>query len=239
MDREKKSQRRLQLTDDEKEEIKKKDRDRKAKQRKEKKQEKEIVNRKKNVEERDRQIERETECGRISEAKRRNNRSEAQAEFEKIQQLLIMRASREARSGKEHLLDNLQAKRGMRDFHENGRQVEFKERSFRDIDEETIWYKFWRVGLNFKNILWLKKPELAKKFEERVNEENVERQKLLQKSEENMRKGLWMINPHTEEYYWTVENPPPEGEYEQYNSKDEVERTTDEWGRPLDKERDD
>ena len=238
MDREKKYQKRLQLTDVEKEEIKKRDRERKSKQRKEKKQQKEMEIKIKCEEERDRLIEREAERKKELEAKRRANRSEEEAEFEKIQQLLLMRASREARSGKEHLLDNLQAKRGMREFHENGRKVELEERSFRDIDEETIWYKFWRVGLKFKSILWLKKPELAKKLEERENKENSERQKILQQCKDRMREGMWMLNPQTEEYYWTGENPPPEGEYELYNGEDEVERTTDEWGRPLNKERD-
>ena len=49
---------------------------------------------------------------------------------------------------------------------------------------------------------------------------------------------MWIWNSGTEEYYWTGENPPPEGEYEYYNGTDEVERTTDEWGHPLDQERD-
>ena len=47
-----------------------------------------------------------------------------------------------------------------------------------------------------------------------------------------------MMNPHTKGYYRTGEGPPPEGEYEMYNGQDEVEKSTDEWGQPLDEERD-
>ena len=238
IDKEKKSQSRAQLTEEEKEEIKKRDRERKAKLRMERKQQKEFEKRKKSEEDRDRQIEKEMERARNSETKQRANRSEEEAEFHRIQQLLLMRTLREARNGKEHLLDNLKAKKGMREFHQNGRVKDLEERSFRDIDEETIWYKFWRIGPRFRSVLQVKKPELAKKLEERQEKDHQEREKMLQQHKDKLREGMWMLNPQTEEYYWTGENPPPEGEYELYNGEDDVERTTDEWGRPLNKERD-
>ena len=127
----------------------------------------------------------------------------------------------------------------MREFLQHGRSSTFEQRNFRDIDEEMIWQRFWRVGPKFRSILELKKPDIAKRIRERVDLEQKERDKMLHKSRENLKAGLWMLNPQTEEYYWTGENPPPEGEYEQYNgSSNDVVRTTDEWGCPLDEERD-
>ena len=127
----------------------------------------------------------------------------------------------------------------MREFLQHGRSSTFEQRNFRDIDEEMIWQRFWRVGPKFRSILELKKHDIAKRIQEREDLEQKERDKMLQKSRENLKAGLWMMNPHTEDYYWTGENPPPEGEYEQYNgSSNDVVRTTDEWGRPLDEERD-
>ena len=152
-----------------------------------------------------------------------------------------MRKLREARTGKEHLLDNLTAKRRMREFHQFGGSKRFDERSFREIDEEAIWFNFWKSGKEYKDILKAKMPELAQNLEEKEENERKERERkreeIEKRSNAKLKAGMWMMNPHTEEYYWTGEGPPPEGEYEMYNGLDEVEKSTDEWGRPLDEER--
>ena len=49
--------------------------------------------------------------------------TEAEKEYERVDNILMMRQKRQARDGKRHLLDNLKAKQGMRDLREKGRVV--------------------------------------------------------------------------------------------------------------------
>ena len=61
----------------------------------------------------------------------RKNRSPADHEYEKIYNLLCMRKKRMNQSGKEHLLSNLKARKGMRLINEKGFLKPFKQRNFR------------------------------------------------------------------------------------------------------------
>ena len=196
-------ERRSQRTEKEKEETRKKDRERKAKKREEKKKNKDLEDEKKEEDKMEKLLEKDREIEKRSKAKFRDNCSEEEAEFQKIQQLLSMRALREARNGKEHLLDNLKAKREMREFLKHGRSNTFEERSFRDIDEDTIWRKFWRAGAKFKSILEVKKPDIAKRIKEEEELQQKEREKIAQKERENLKAGMWIWNSGTEEYHWT------------------------------------
>ena len=51
----------------------------------------------------------------------RKGRTEAEIEYENVDILLQKRKARKASDGKQHLLDNLRAKQGMRDLREHGR----------------------------------------------------------------------------------------------------------------------
>ena len=85
-------------------------------------------------------------------------------EYEQIYDLLRKRHSRQLRDGKAHLLDNLKAKKGMRDMKEIGRVFAFMERGKREKDEEVLWWSFWKKGKQFKDIVSKKNPEIAAKM---------------------------------------------------------------------------
>ena len=59
-------------------------------------------------------------------------------EYEQVYNRLKQRKSRQARDGKAHLLDNLKAKKGMRDLKEIGRLFAFMARGKREKDEEVL-----------------------------------------------------------------------------------------------------
>ena len=126
----------------------------------------------------------------------------AEIEYEQVYNLLKQRKSRQSRDGKAHLLDNLKAKKGMRDLKEIGRVFAFMERGKREKDEEVLWWNFWIKGKQFKNILTNKQPEIAAKM--------LEKENLLKKKDEERKKieedldarGRWKLD--CGEYYWTI-----------------------------------
>ena len=101
-------------------------------------------------------------------------------EYEQIYNLLKQRKSRQSRDGKAHLLDNLKAKKGMRDLKEIGRVFAFMERGKREKDEEVLWWNFWIKGKQFKDILTKKQPEIAAKM--------LEKENILKKKDEERKK---------------------------------------------------
>ena len=70
----------------------------------------------------------------------RKGRNQAEIEYENVDILLQKRKARKASDGKQHLLDNLRAKQGMRDLKEHGRVIgsEFMRRAKRAKDEEVL-----------------------------------------------------------------------------------------------------
>ena len=123
-------------------------------------------------------------------------------EYEQVYNILKQRKSRQSRDGKAHLLDNLKAKKGMRDLKEIGRVFAFMERGRREKDEEVLWWNFWIKGKQFKDILTNKQPEIAAKM--------IEKENLLKKKDEERKKieddldarGRWKFD--CGEYYWTI-----------------------------------
>ena len=149
---------------------------------------------------------------REAQSRLRTKRNDEEAEYVNIENLLLMRKLRETQNGKEHLLANLEAKRGMRAFWEEGRLKDFEERKFRDIDEETIWRKFWKRSKLCKDVLKVKKPDLASKLLEEEKILMIEREEKKKKEKALEKAGIWEENPASGEMIWTGKNPPPEDE---------------------------
>ena len=153
----KKSERRLNITEEERNLMKEKDRIRKQKKRKEEK-EKIKADLRKRIKEgefahkgeyyraKDKRFK---ACGMYMKNKNdakqmewysrthkkisRDKRSEEQKEFEKIEQVIMMRKQRQLRDGKAHLLDNLEAKRDMRSLREIGPLKDYMRRKAREM----------------------------------------------------------------------------------------------------------
>ena len=214
------AEKRANMTEKEKEEVKEKDRLRKKKMREKKKEEKmlDIQRRKKEGEfahkgeynrAKDKRL---TQFGRYKEHKKafdkrykqkiRNQRSEVYHEFDKIENLLSQRMTREFRDGKDHLLDNLDAKRGMRALKEYGpiKDKPFMRRASREKDGEALWRGFWDRGESYQKVLLLNIPTLAAKFKEK----DEEAQNKAKDEEKRKKEGHWIWDGGNEDYFWSI-----------------------------------
>ena len=126
----------------------------------------------------------------------RKGMSEAEKEYANMYNLLKMRNARENRDGKEHLLDNLRAKQGMRDLREKGRvvRIAFMRRCMREKDEEVLWWSYWNKGKIYKKILEDKRPETAAALREKedlLKKKEDERKKI---EDELNARGRWILD---------------------------------------------
>ena len=180
------AKKRENMTEKEKDAVKEKDRLRKKKMREKKKEEKmlDIKRRKKEGEfahkgeyrkAKDRRLsqlglfkEQKKQLDKYYKQKMRKKRSQELHEFDRIENLLTHRMMREARDGKGHLLDNLNAKQGMRALRDYGpmKNKPFMKRTSRDKDEEVIWRGFWDRGQDYQEVLDTWYPTLSAKFKE-------------------------------------------------------------------------
>ena len=187
-DKNRKSEKRLNMTEEERNKIKEKDRIRKQKERNEKKEKINADLRKRKAEgefahkgeyyrAKDKRfkacgmyMKNKNDAGQMAWYNRyhkgisRDNCSEEQKEFEKIEQVIMKRKQRHLRAGKAHLMDNLQAKREMRSLRENGPLKDYMRRKAREQDEEILWKKFWEKGAKYRELLLKKKPEFVRLF---------------------------------------------------------------------------
>ena len=147
---------------------------------------------------------------------KRENRTEPEAEFERLQLCIRMRKLRANRSGKEHLLENLVAKKGMRAFREFGSLKAFKERKPRALDDETLWYRFWCRGKEQRALVRSRLGDIAKKLTEKEEKEREEYAKKREEEEKRRKIGYWDYNPEDDCYYWTGDGPSP-CSFEEYN----------------------
>lgn len=210
-DAQRKRDQRAQMSEAEKQIVQKKDRDYKTKMR-QKLTKEESFNENSDDEPKPGLHERE----RRAKALEREQMTEAEAEFDRLQLCIRMRKLRMKRNGKEHLLDNLVAKKGMRQFREFGYLKAFQERSPRALDDETLWYRFWCRGKEQRALLRSRLGDLAKKFTEKEEKERKEYEKKREEEEKRRKIGYWDYNPCDDCYYWTGDGPSP-CSFEEYN----------------------
>ena len=152
-------------------------------------------------------IQNEREFNRLYKEQIRRNRSDEEFEYDRIDLLLKMRKHRQSRNGKDHLLDNLRSKQGMRLLRENGRLIEYSQRnSYRKKQkvEELLWYYYYCEGTKQKEILAKKNPDVFKSIVE-----NEERKRRLQEREKELDEaGRWIYNPAGDDYYWSNAEKP-------------------------------
>ena len=150
----------------------------------------------------------EKESNRLYKIRIRNERSEAAHEYEIINNLLCMRKLRMSRNGKEHLLDNLAAKRGMRLAADDGCIQPFQHRKSRDIKEIDLWREFAIRGTSYFEILYEKKPDMAKEIT-KINEENRRKREEINEAWRVQKdQGYWDFNYNLDRWEWTGINPP-------------------------------
>ena len=146
-------------------------------------------------------IKNEKEHNKQYKRKMRKGRTEAENEYENVDNLLKMRQARKARDGKQHLLDNLRAKQGMRTLKDYGpiKGRAFMRRAKRAKDEEVLWWSFWKKGKVYRDLLTEKRPETAAVMEAKetyIKKKEEERKKI---DEDLDSRGRWIYD--CGEYY--------------------------------------
>ena len=147
----------------------------------------------------------EVEKARIGMEKVRANRSVAQAEFAKIENKHKMREKRKTRSGKEHLIQNLKAKKGMQILETEGRMVKFSSRAGEKPAEGKDWENYFRRGKQFECELEIRRPDIVNI----LNEKNREKKERERAREERVKEdgGEWVCDGEYG-YYWSGEGEP-------------------------------
>ena len=148
--------------------------------------------------------------------KRSAGKSKVEIEYLRLDKKHSMRKRRNSRSGKEHLIQNVQAKRGMALFENEGRMKKFSRRSGRKNDEMRDWEFFFRSDNNASRLLDNKKPDIVEKINAKMREEKEKERKQKKMVEENG--GEWVYSGESGEWCWDGEKEPivDEFEYETY-----------------------
>lgn len=196
-EREKKMRARLRLTEEAKAAQLEKDRLRKQKLRAEK-------------------LEEEWENDKIKdrEAKRsaRSRKSCSDMDFARIEMKHYMRKRRQLRDGKQHLLDNLKAKRGMKVLKDEGNLKEFERRNGGKRDEIRDWDMYYRACKSNADKLEANKPDIVQELNEKIRKEKEKERKREEQVEEDG--GEWLYCGESGEWYWSGEGVPKVDEFE-------------------------
>ena len=143
--------------------------------------------------------------------------SDEAREFSRIQQKHYMREKRKLRSGKDHLLDNLKAKRGMQLLKKEGNLRMFTRRNGGKTLETRDWELYHRACKNNADYLASRKPDVVEIINEKIRNEKEKERLRKKKVEEDG--GEWLYNGECGEYYWSGESEPKDlddnFEYEQ------------------------
>ena len=154
------------------------------------------------------EIEIDNETARVKMKKIRKEKGTEVKEFERIKYKHVKRVKRQQRSGKEHLLQNLKAKKGMQLLKDEGRLKEFSHRSRGKFEEIRDWEMYSRKGERQREILKEEKPDIVDIINERVRLEKENERKRREREKE----GEWCYNGESGEYYWSGEGEPNYGD---------------------------
>ena len=217
LDKERKAKARSQMTDAQLEERRRKDRERKAAKKAQLARNAipEVNNADEPVQ-KPKYVTEERENNRKYRERTRAERTEDEVEFDNIVNLLHMRRAPDNRDGKKHLLDNLKAKRAMREAKETGKEPVNREQWIRSKHEINLWYDFWHRNSESKNIMRTRKPELAERFTKEA-EEIWEMSKCKAEEDEKLwaekrKEGFWHYQGDIDDYVWIGEGPAPDTE---------------------------
>ena len=125
-----------------------------------------------------------------------------------------MREFRTNLSGKEHLLANLKAKKGMRELKSNGPLKNYSKRKSLGAavkgDELFEWKLFKQKSKRHSNKLLEKRPDIVSKLNEmnRLEKEQKEAREEEERKRAKEDKGEWIFNSEYGEYYWVGEGQP-------------------------------
>ena len=203
---------RSRMTEDQKDDIKDADRKRKTK----------VVGKERKTF----YLENEREFNRLYKVRVRGNMTDEEIEFDRIELLLRMRKHRQSRNGKEHMLDKLQAIRGMRLFREDGRVVDYGERySCKKLErkkinvEDWLWTQFYNEGQKSRELLARKLPDVYNMIVEKKEKERKLKEEYERREKELDDAGRWNYDHTNDTFYWSITGQ-TEFEYMAIHGKD-------------------
>ena len=119
--------------------------------------------------------------------KKRKERSIEEVELDCVEQLIRRRKARENRDDEKHIEDNLKAKQGMQELKSMCRIMPYKKRYFHKKSEMDIWMIFHNLGPSYKELLEERRPDIFEALQEIKKKDEEEKQKIME--EENKRKA--------------------------------------------------
>ena len=139
----------------------------------------------------------------------RKMKSKEVLEYERIIQKQRMRKSRENASGKEHLIRNLKAKKGMRLLNSEGSLREFSRRKLgrkdaKGWDELFDWEHYECKSQMHSTNLHQMQPDIVQKLNEKMRLKKEKERQL----KEKRKNGEWDYNGESGELYWTGTGEP-------------------------------
>ena len=145
---------------------------------------------------------------RIRTKRDRDARTEEEKDYDRIIEKHRKREHRNHRNGKEHLFQNLKAKKGMKVLKEEGRLNEFVKRGTRNRSKMSDWEIFLKRGEKHSEKLKEHMPDLVEKLNQKIRDAKEKEREHEQKRQEKRREGEWDYNPEMDSWYWTGENEP-------------------------------
>ena len=150
-------------------------------------------------------------------AKMRSSRTDADQEFDNIVKKHHQRKVRQEQNGKEHLFQNLKAKKGMRFFKEEGELMKFVPRfqtptNIKLNKNLNDWNWYQKQSEAHSKLLKDKKPDIVCQLNEHWRKTKEDKDGKEEEEKERRRRGEWVYNPVNDDYYWTGSGEPDYGD---------------------------
>ena len=154
----------------------------------------------------------------------RANKTEEEKEYGKLCKKHKMRESRAQRSGKDHLLENLRAKKGMKLLKEKGRLRDFESRATDNDTEMLDWKDFMKKGKAFSDLITKAKPDLVERLNQEIREEKEKDRKRKEEEKKEEKEDQWHYIAEYDDYVWVGEGEPDYGDSFSYSPLNEDEK---------------
>ena len=147
-------------------------------------------------------------------AKWREKQTKELHEYEKISRKHERRTVRKKRTGKEHLQENLKAKKGMQLIYDEGWKREFSIRSGGKTEEIRDWELYRGRGRIYSQVLEAKRPDIIQSLNEKIRGEKEKERKRIERE----KNGEWCYNAESGEYFWSGTGEPEYGDTFQFEA---------------------
>ena len=132
--------------------------------------------------------------------------SDEKKELNRIKDKHRKREMRSLRSGKDHLIQNLQAKKGMALLETEGRLKKFARRTGGKLSEMDDFERYFKSGKTFEHKLMEERPDIVMLLNKKARKEKEDDSKRKEMIENEG--GKWIQNGEYGDYYWSGDGEP-------------------------------